>query len=487
MDRDKQVEVHMVLGYGGLSFCLNGVLLNIRFQGANCGQTVPHLEIRAVGPEDGGKAHPLSGAVGDATRLAEEVARYRQISQEIYEGLGRLAKQINLSIQDLSLAEIIQSSTASPGERLEQVRSQVTDVLEMTEKATLNILNLVEGIQEDCRKVQGHLLSLANGNGMAKETDRQEAGSGEGSDAREFWSRFLSQGENLDRLIRTHFRHVSTHADADPRIRLTDVLQVLLEFCNSEKVKPHLKTLQEQHEALFRVKEAELALARLARETPTEDGFCQLPVYRTLTILQETSTEARVKELLGKLSASAAKIFQVAAFSLECPLLESDPEGEPGTEVLALWQEFFEALRQATRISPCGQPGTAEDERLQEAAREALDTVKRIHESLSRITEALAFQDLSGQRLLKVLAILRQLQVQVLTLLVAAGDKLRLSLEGKEMSFTESEISAQQQLNRLLNNLTPELQEPAGPDPAVSPPEPLDQEAINELLTSMGF
>lgn len=488
MAQEKQVEVSVALARGDLSFSLNGVLLHIRVrdpQGVQEAASPPEIRQALPGVETAAARSPASPLPesGEAARLAEEASYYRRISQEIYEGLGQLAKQINLSIQDLSLAEIIQNGTASPGEHLEQVRRQVTEVLEMTEKATLNILNLVESIQEDCRKMQGHFLHLANGDGQR---DQVEGHSAEAPDPAEIWSRLLAQGEAFDRQIRTFISEAPFPGKALPSIRLPDVLQVLLEFCQTEKVKPHLKSLKDRYEILFQLPDAEKALARLAAETPPADGLYQLPVDRTLAILQETCTDGRVQDLLTKLLASAAKIFPTATFPLEGPpsAVSASAEGD----LLSLWQGLYQSLQQAAKSPPYGSSGaiSASDERLQEAARKALDTVKGIHASLSRITEALAFQDLSGQRLLKVLGILRQLQVQVLTLLVAAGSKLRIRLAGKELAFTEGDISPQQQLNRMLHTLA---DSPQNPEDAGHAPEerPLDQGAINELLTSMGF
>uniref|UniRef100_A0A7C3WIR2 Protein phosphatase CheZ n=1 Tax=Desulfobacca acetoxidans TaxID=60893 RepID=A0A7C3WIR2_9BACT len=490
MARNKQVEVSVTLEQGDFSFCLNGVLLNIRVKDSLDHLAAASPENRPLGPSGQGEAaaplpFPEAGNLLDAARLAEEVAHYRRASQEIYEGLGRLAKEINLSIQDLSLAEIIQSGTISPGERLDQVRSQVTEVLEMTEKATLNILNLVGHIQEDCLKVQEHLLHIANGTGDSQDADGPD--SGKATDAQEFWSRLLSRGEAFDRRIHEFFEKSPARQKAFTPVRLPDVLQILLEFCSTEKVKPHLKSLQTQHETLFQVDETEQALAALTAEAPSEDGFYQLPVEKVLAILQETCTEARVKELFSKLLASAAKIFPVATLPLECP--STDDASGAGSEVLALWQEFLDALRQAAGSPAAGRSVAAagREEILQDAARESLSTVKRISASLSRITEALAFQDLSGQRLLKVLSILRQLQVQVLTLLVAAGEKLKVGLERKGTSVSMGETSAQEQLNRILNPFPQDPDESRSAEDFAAPQQPLDQEAINELLTSLGF
>ncbi len=485
------MEVSVVLGYGDFSLRLNGVTMNVRVQNANGGARTMQIEAGSGIPATHSPAQ-AQAALGDLRKseatdnahLAEEAAYYRKTSQEIYEGLGRLAKEINLSIQDLSLAEIIQTGLVSPGDRLDQVRSQVTDVLEMTEKATLNILNLVEHIQEDCLKVQEHLRQLSGGN-LAPTAPVSSAS----PEALDLWSRLLIQGEALDRLLGTQFQEGDS-PEAQVSFKLRDVLQILLEFCGTEAVKPHLKSVLGQYENLFRVDEAEQSLQRLALELPQEDGFYQFPVSKILESLNVSCTDERVQELFTKLLASASKIFPMSTLPVEAQPGDRIPEAKPLPEVLERWREFFAACQDLAKNTQESASAAIEAE-IEEApsggAKEALDTMERISTSLSGITEALAFQDLSGQRLLKVLKILRQLQVQVLTLLVAAGNKLKGNIEGKEISFTRSEISAQEELDRMLHTLTLASQDDSHLEQAIAQQEPLNQEAINDLLTSMGF
>ncbi|MDI6853749.1 MAG: hypothetical protein QME75_09135 [Deltaproteobacteria bacterium] len=487
MDKEKQTGVSVLVGDGEFTLNLHGVRLNVRLTEANGRQSTPHFEIKADLPASGlaGEA-PAAGDSDNDPGLAGQAAYYRQISQEIYEGLGRLAKEINLSIQDLSLEEIVQTNTTSPGERLEQVRSQVADVLEMTEKATLNILNLVEHIQEDCVKVQGQLAHLAEGNGGAKDPSEETAAADRPATAP--WSALMAQAKALDEKIKEESGNSRPPGPARRQVALADVLQLLLEFCGTEAVKPHLKTVLAQKETFFDMAAAEQALTRLAGETPTEDGFYEFPVDRVLTILQENCLDERVKELFAKLLASAGKIFSTPTLPLECRSEDAVAAPPPQPELAALWQEFFENLQ---TLEASNQDGLlcrpfAPEEDLHETAQEALTIVERIHASLSRITEALAFQDLSGQRLLKILNILRQLQVQVLSLLVAAGDKLKVNPEGRKVTFTPGKLSAQEELNRMINTCTPSTENLGASKPPLAE-QPLDQDAINELLTGMGF
>jgi hypothetical protein len=71
----------------------------------------------------------------------------------------------------------------------------------------------------------------------------------------------------------------------------------------------------------------------------------------------------------------------------------------------------------------------------------------------------------------------------VLTLLVAAGEKLRVNLDGHPLAGKDCH-QAREELDRLLTSCASTSEESTS---AVSPEQPLDQDAINELLTTMGF
>ena len=93
----------------------------------------------------------------------------------------------------------------------------------MTEQATLNIMDLVEQIREDCQTVQSKLLNLAEFHSAAEPGDLPEAAPEEAAD-QGLWDQILSQAEDLDGLLRP--------ADADAedeqltRGHRTDALEV---------------------------------------------------------------------------------------------------------------------------------------------------------------------------------------------------------------------------------------------------------------------
>ncbi len=472
MSQEQQIELSVEMGAGDFSVRLAGITMNVRLKGQNGGA----LEA-SPGPTIALASAALPAAMGhpeaETQRFAREASFYRQISEEMYESLGKLAKEINLSLQDLSVEEIIQGGTASPGERLDQASHQLTDVLAMTERAALDILDLVEQIRGDCQVLE----RLLNPAGMSPAAEGEGGADGKTPAA----ARVLAAARELGEELRGLVRQDAPEKAADLRFSLPEALQMLLESCGTEAVKPHLKTLLAQHAALFPVEAVERALSRLAAQAPVEDGLHQVPVEQILHLLQEHCQEERIQELLAKLIASAAKIFPVPAIPLESAPA-APPAAEPVVGLLDRWETFLHLLESVLASgSGSGQTPAAE------TALVALAATSRIQESLSRITEALSFQDLSGQRLLKVLKILRQVQVQVLTLLLTAGNRLKLKGQGQEISFQESQSLAQEELERLARHLSPA----GGARPAEALPpadqEPLDQESINQLLAGLGF
>jgi hypothetical protein len=257
-------------------------------------------------------------------------------------------------------------------------------------------------------------------------------------------------------------------------------------------VKQHLKSVQAQHAGLFRQPEAEAALGRLAAQAPVEDGLHQLPVEEVLSILTEFAADQRVRDLCKKMSGSAGKIFPNPLLPLEGhpgePIAETQ-EVADGPAWLGLWEEFYRRVKDLAPSDPSSRDdseisgGESGDEA--SLVHEAQAGMGRINTALSRITEHLSFQDLSGQRLKKVQTLLCQLQVHVLTILVRAGNKLKMHPKQGEADMPETVIMAQEGLDRMLHSF---LTSPAAADSAGTVAEqPLDQDAVNEILTSMGF
>jgi hypothetical protein len=351
MEGGKRIELSLGQEPGEFRLNLDGMAITIQMHPAAKGQAAPRggkLTGSGSIPGPGRLARPLPAEAQDIEQLLAELNRYQQVSQEIYEGLGKLAKDINLSIQDLSLAELIQTTMGSPGEHLDQARNQVTDVLLMTEQATLNIMDLVEEIREDCQTVQTSLLNLTESSQGQEAEPASEDASGEDEDQR-LWDQVLAQAEAFEQLLHPVEAGRGSAEAVAPSFSLAEVLQIILEFCTNEKVKQHLKAVQSKQDAIFQGPEAERALSLLAAGAPQADGFYQLPLEPVLELLKSHCDDERVKELFTKMATSADKLFPVTALPLEAKELdeafpEDSPEFQGNPELESGWEELRQTL-----------------------------------------------------------------------------------------------------------------------------------------------
>ncbi len=487
MSNGKPVELSLELGEGACRVMVDGLALNIALKAPKGGMPLP-----AAAPVP----QLTQGNGAETQRLSEELDYYRQISHDIYGELGQLAKKLNLSLQDLTLADVVRSQIDSPGEHLDMARIQVNDVLEMTEKATLNILDLVEQIREDCEDVRQQLINLGphvDDWGAGPGVEKGPAPAVWGEETKALVAQILAQGEELNRQFQAQPGEAPPAEEGGSlHFPLAEILQIVLEFCGNEALKQHLKAVIAKQGEIFPTQEVEAAIRKLAASQPEEDGFSQFPVEEILKVLQSTCQDNRVKELFTKMLASAGKLFPMPVLPLEGHPVEAAAAPAPiapqKPSFLPLWEDFFQKIQKlaAQAETPPEVPVPAEAPVGEEKIQKTISVLDRITTCLSRIMEALAFQDLSGQRLLQVLKLLRQIQLQILTMVVAAGTKLKKKAEQRGITLEESGLLAQDEIDRLMVTVTPASSSSEAPSVAVEE-QVLDQEAINDLLTNMGF
>lgn len=109
---------------------------------------------------------------------------------------------------------------------------------------------------------------------------------------------------------------------------------------------------------------------------------------------------------------------------------------------------------------------------------DAFNVASSITDDISRITEALSFQDLSGQQILKIIKLLTDFQVQLLAIVVSFGSQLKMKEKNAGITVEESKRIAQEDVDRYLKSMTTEE---VGGDGS------LDQDAVNDLLKGLGF
>ena len=519
MPDHKTSEVWLELSQGQIRLLADGVAFNIMVK--------PDVSARP-GSENREEKGLIQGAIDPGgQQTAFDQNYYRQISEEMYQEIGHLCKNLNLSIQNLSMAEILEANVISPGECLDQARDQLTDVMEMTEKATLNILELIERIRGDCQGVQTVLdelsqVALPLPAVPTLALDDLEKLKNFCQSAATLLPTLTAQAENLQTQLQA-FETAQSMSTSDKssgsetpapiyQFSLETILQTLYEFCTNEAVKQHLKSFMVNRDSLFQVQPVTEGLNRLAQDLTPEDNFFNFPIEQIFQILAGACQDESGIVLLKKMAATCNKIFLDAVVPLEVPPLspgepaidnvdQEDDEFSAAPQTADLTSQMAVHLEQLRQLAsqlgdwqslalPSPPPDSLleEPETIPPSVPVAQEGMQRIDRALSRILELLSFQDLSGQRLLKVLKTLRSLQVQLLSFLVAYGTKIKKKEEQKELTVAESDILAQNEIDRLITSITPStVAGEAKPEQLPGDDQPLDQAAVNDLLASLGF
>jgi len=119
-----------------------------------------------------------------------------------------------------------------------------------------------------------------------------------------------------------------------------------------------------------------------------------------------------------------------------------------------------------------------EDHDLLISALESSDhVIQCIISNIGRILESLTFQDLSGQRIIKIVDLLSNVQIQLLSILVSSGVKVRRLREGKAVEKNSADAEVDELMHRFIDESNKEG----------SPKNVLDQGAIDSLLDDLGF
>ncbi|MBW2623697.1 MAG: protein phosphatase CheZ, partial [Deltaproteobacteria bacterium] len=302
--------------------------------------------------------------------------------------------------------------------------------------------------------------------------------------------------------------------DIDPGV----VFHTMYELCTNETVKAHIKAMGENCDANFNAAGLKSVLAEMAPTLPSEDNFFDFPLEATLKALFQHSTNEKFKQVLKKMSQTTATIFLDETLPIEGQVEEKEIVVEP---------DSFE-ISAPEPISASGQPGISSDDleeiltRIQEnidliekekagiLENADSDAVNPSHDSsltvikqddrlaivavvehshrnleaiiahITRILETLSFQDLSGQRIMTIVRLITQVQIQLLSILVSFETKLK--QRGKEENATSSEREklAQTEVDQMLDRISSPLDGPGAENS-------LDQTAVDAMLDELGF
>ena len=512
-------EVYLEIGAGFFRIPTTEANYNITVLGSGESSVTRVVEkIVETEKEDGGVAvGDAMSAVSEGLAASGDDGFYRDVSNEIYQDIGNLAKSLSATIMDIP-AEDRQSKRAEldeAGDKIEDAKKQLKDIVNMTEKAAMEIMDNVENVQGRTNNARELLSTLKNHAAFAI-PEEGDAGDEGGSMAEEAEALQEQMKEAMDLLAAIQEEPVEAAAPepSAPEVKkekktrflfdLDVVFQTLYELCTNETVKDHISTAREKAGEIFVLDTFYDAIAPKAAEYEADsDNFFTVPMSDVFTSLGKACKDKGIGNLLKKMDAGQSSIFLDQTIPLEVPpteeveveteveaeaapesapeTAEPDPRIDQARELLAKALEAAEALPAKAGQGNCAGRSTMtlEDQKeIFEKIEDAFGIASTISDDVTKITEALSFQDLSGQQIMKIIKLLSDFQVQLLALVVSFGSQLKHKKENASITVEESKKLAQGDVDSYINKLSGGTDEEGGV---------LDQQTVNQMLEDMGF
>ncbi|MDR2935287.1 MAG: protein phosphatase CheZ, partial [Candidatus Adiutrix sp.] len=291
------------------------------------------------------------------------------------------------------------------------------------------------------------------------------------------------------------------------------VFHTLYELCTNEAVKDHIRLMRESQANVFDGLDIAAKLNELSSSVAMEDGFYNFPIPAVLKILYGATASEEFRNVLKKMNQTAASIFLDKVLPVEGEIMEIEAGGEalseaapaepvpsgpapagpvpPELRTLRALTAEADALARSGPAAPA-EGGlythilTQDRDALVLLISQANDLILKTGRHLTRILETLSFQDLSGQRIKKVVALIGNIQAQLLSILVSVDTKIKVHEAGKEEAADreKAEKMAQDEVDRALEKLMV-----AAPSEMLGPgaENRLNQNAVNDLLANLGF
>ncbi len=439
---------------------------------------------------------------------------YRQVSEDLYHDIGHLAKSLSSTIMEIPAEDRRQERATldEAGDKLESAKTQLKDIVAMTEKAAMEIMDNVEKVQGGTGDVQGLLSQLKNHPAFAlndiEETDGAEAESPLATEI-EALNGDIGGALNLLAEVKADAQQGAAPEAVVPLEKqqrylfdLDVIFQTLYELCTNETVKDHISAAREKAGEFFDLPGFQDKISDKAAGYEADgDNYFNVPMSDVFQALFAACSDKGTKNLLKKMDAGQSTIFLDQAIPLEAPEIEevegaasvataepvapaaSDPRLDEVVQSLQKCQEALtrlpEAADKARAAAAAGSVMTLDDKSDIFAKIEAAFGLSSgITVDVSKITEALSFQDLSGQQIMKILKLLSDFQVQLLAIVVSFGSQLKQKKKNEDISVEESKSLAQDDVDKYLNAIPVEGKDDDGM---------LDQDTVNQMLEEFGF
>ncbi|MDR1922332.1 MAG: protein phosphatase CheZ, partial [Candidatus Adiutrix sp.] len=115
-----------------------------------------------AGAGEAGGAQAEVGETGAAERPAGQGgAFYQQISEEMFEKVGQLARKLSVSVEELP-GQLAEPDFGATDQQLENAKGQLEEIVRLTERASMTIMDKADQIQIDMDQLKGQLDILKN-------------------------------------------------------------------------------------------------------------------------------------------------------------------------------------------------------------------------------------------------------------------------------------------------------------------------------------
>lgn len=457
---------------------------------------------------------------------------YKKVSNDIFNDIGKLAKSLSSTMGEIPMEDrrMKRVELDEAGEKIEDAKNQLHDIVSMTERATMEIMDQVEKVQNQTDGVKELLLSLKTHNAFQTELIANgEEGAQSAAVTLQNLQEKISQANALIADLQEDSGVAAAEAPSEEVLDLAEaapemvkrtrylfaldtIFQTMYELCTNETVKTHITGARKKSEEFFDQNSFVEAMGEKIKDLePDSDNFFTIPLSDVLSALLTSCSDQKTQNLLKKMDLNQAEIFLDQSLPLEVPPTEEIEEVVPSAaapaqpeavasapttvqvvdprvaelgsmlaESLALAGDLTENLAQMqSGQAPGMSKMTIEDQNeIFTKIEDAFNVASAITEDISRITEALSFQDLSGQQILKIIKLLTDFQVQLLAIVVSFGSQLKIKEKNAKITAEESKVIAQEDVDKYLNSMT---------TGEVGGEGSLDQNAVNDLLQGLGF
>lgn len=531
-------EVNLEISAGFFRISTDTVVYNITVLGGQetgATQVVRHIlaEEKQSVPVLAAPA-PELGQV-DLARMAggaEDEEYYKQVSTDIFNDIGKLAKSLSSTMGEIPMEDrrMKRVELDEAGEKIEDAKNQLQDIVSMTERATMEIMDQVEKVQNQTDGVKELLLALKTHNAFQAEAlANGEASAQSATVTLQNLQEKIGQANALIVALQENSGAGGEEVGVGEAIDLAEVapemvkrtrylfaldtiFQTMYELCTNETVKTHITAARKKAEEIFDYNGFVEAMGEKIRNlAPDSDNFFTIPLSDILFALLTACSDPKTQNLLKKMDLNQAEIFLDQSLPLEVPPTEEieeavsapaetpppeavqsslvvsqvvDPRvaelGEMLEESLVLTEELTENLAQmqSGQIPGMSKMTIENQKDIFKKIEDAFLMTSSITDDISRITEALSFQDLSGQQILKIIKLLTDFQVQLLAIVVSFGSQLKTKEKNAGITVEESKRIAQDDVDKYLNSMT---------TGEVGGEGSLDQDAVNDLLQGLGF